>query len=177
VKKILLASTAVVALLGVNSKAHAQTARGESTAVKQQSGDVVAAALGQAPTSLTGPCAAEVRLFFGVLQYGHTLHAECLYLASYNFLAAGYANTGAMLLEKAYNGGEQVYDSSLVNALQSDQERIAQSQVRVTTPSSSDLDTINNQLNQIIQQNRLIEQRLSVIHSYEPATTGKRSRR
>jgi hypothetical protein len=37
--------------------------------------------------------------------------------------------------------------------------------VRVTTPSPSDLDTINNQLNQIIQQNRLIEQRLSVIHS------------
>jgi hypothetical protein len=77
---------------------------------QKTSGDFVAAALGQAPTSLTGQCAAEVKLFFGVLQYGHTLHSECLYQASANLVNAGYVYTGTMLLEKAYNGGDQIYD-------------------------------------------------------------------
>ena len=135
---------------------------------QKSSGDFVAAALGQAPTSLTGQCAAEVKLFFGVLQYGHTLHAECLYQASANFLNAGYVYTGAMLLEKAYNKGDQVYDKSLQGALQSDVDRIALSHTQVTqivSPSPDEMAKLNQKLTAILDQNRLIEERLSAIRT------------
>ena len=115
---------------------------------QKTSGDFVAAALGQAATSLTGQCAAEVKLFFGVLQYGHTLHAECLYQASANLVNAGYVYTGAMLLEKAYNAGDQVYDESLQGALQSDVNRIALShtQAQIISPPPYEIAKINQQL-------------------------------
>lgn len=134
---------------------------------QKTSGDFVAAALGQAPTSLTGQCAAEVKLFFGVLQYGHTLHAECLYQASANLVNAGYVYTGAMLLEKAYNARDQVYDESLQGALQSDVNRIALShtQAQVVSPSLDEMAKINQQLTAMANQIRLIDERLSLIRT------------
>lgn len=134
---------------------------------QKTSGDFVAAALGQAPTSLTGQCAAEVKLFFGVLQYGHTLHSECLYQASANLVNAGYVYTGAMLLEKAYNGGDQIYDESLRGALQSDVNKIALShtQAQIVSPSPDEIAKINQQFTAMANQIRLIEERLSVIRT------------
>jgi hypothetical protein len=133
---------------------------------QKTSGDFVAAALGQAPTSLTGQCAAEVKLFFGVLQYGHTLHAECLYQASANFTNAGYVFTGAMLLEKAYNGGDQVYDESFRGALRSDVDRIALSQAaQIISPSPDEISKLTQQISAIADRTRIIEERLSAIRT------------
>jgi hypothetical protein len=167
---IALGATALVATNApaqVLSPTAAGGTGGTAGALTQKtSGDFVAAALGQAPTSLTGQCAAEVKLFFGVLQYGHTLHAECLYQASTNFMNAGYVFTGAMLLEKAYNGGDQVYDESLRSALQSDVDRIALSQVtQIVSPSPYEISKLNQQLSAIADRTRLIEERLSAIRT------------
>jgi hypothetical protein len=165
---IALGATALVATNApaqVLSPTAAGGAGGTAGAQTQKtSGDFVAAALGQALTSLTGPCAAEVKLFFGVLQYGHTLHAECLYQASANFANAGYVYTGAILLEKAYNGGDQVYDKSLQDALQSDVNRITQV-TQIVSPSPDEMTKLNQKLTAIADQNRLIEERLSAIRT------------
>jgi hypothetical protein len=71
-----------------------------------------------------------------------------------------------MLLEKAYNGGDQVYDESFRGALRSDVDRIALSQAaQIISPSPDEISKLTQQISAIADRTRIIEERLSAIRT------------